>query len=79
MIAQLPPRKTALGGSGGSVRLSPPSLLRFLAFSLSPESEGCRTKKVYGLQSTPGESVESTIILNFSTFISRFAFPRRNT
>lgn len=60
-------------GSGGPTRLSPLSLLHFLAFPLS-RSEDCRTNKVYGLQSTPGESVESTIISNFSTFISRFSF-----
>lgn len=43
--------------------------LRFWA-----EIEGCRTKKVYGLQSTPGESVESTIVPNFLAFVSHFAF-----
>lgn len=41
---------------------------------LRAETEGCRTKKVYGLQSTPGESVGGTIISNFPAFISRFAF-----
>lgn len=50
MIAQLPPWKNLAGN--GSIRL----FLRFLLVSFaSRPTEGCRTKKVYGLQSAAGE------------------------
>jgi len=78
MIARPPPRKNLAREQGGELR---PSSHPRLPFSRG-ETEGCRTRKVCGLQGAIQESIQNTIIVSkrahsFRTRRCVGVFPRR--